>query len=314
MIFIIILLIIIFLIMLWCLLDNNERFDNINDNINEATPLKKPYLWVYWELINGAEAPPPYISLCIDIIKQNTANTFDIKMLDEKSIFTYLPDLRVDINDLPVALKTDYIRTRLLKTYGGLWIDADTICMNSLKDLADKLNQGVDYIGAGCTDVICKNLDGYGKPSNWLMGSKPNGVLISKCVKALDDKLNAYYNTPANERKQFDYYELGKKIIWEQYDILIKEDPSYKMYHMPAYTDGTRDIDGKWVSPNLIFSDPIKYERPDDLMIVMLVNSTYCGKDPKYNWFCKLSREEILKGNYFVSSLFNKALNYKDIK
>jgi hypothetical protein len=302
---ILIILILIFLIILWYLI-------NIDQNYKEPfTNNKKPYLWVYWELVDNAKVPPPYISLCLDIMKQNTSDVFDIKILDEKSVFGYLPDLRSDINELPIALKTDYIRVRLLKTYGGVWIDADTICINDLKVLADKLNQGVDYIGVGCTGVICKDGDGYGKPSNGLMGSIPNGRLISKCAKALDDKLNAYYKIHANERKQFDYFELGKKIIWEQYDLLIKEDPTYKMYHIPMYADGTRDIDGKWVAMDLIFTNHIKYEKPDELMIVMLANSVYCSKDPKYNWFCGMSREDILKGKYFISGLFNRALKYK---
>ena len=45
-------------------------------------------------------------------------------------------------------------------------------------------------------------------------------------------------------------------------------------------------------------------------MFIMLANSVYCSNDPKYNWFCKLDRNQILNGNYFISKLFNKALNY----
>ena len=104
----------------------------------------KPIMWVYWELVNGATDPPAYINLCLDIMKRNASNTFNIKFLNEKTVFNYLPDLRSDINSLPIALKTDYIRVRLLTKYGGLWIDADTIIMTDLRELVQQLNQGID--------------------------------------------------------------------------------------------------------------------------------------------------------------------------
>jgi hypothetical protein len=253
-------------------------------------------------------------------MKKNGSKYFNVTILNEKTIFDFLPDLRKDINDLPIALKTDYIRVRLLELYGGMWIDADTILMKDLKEIANLIHQGVDYIGCGCTGPICKNMDGYGAPSNSVMGSIKGGRLITRCRTRLDDKLNAYYATPLKDRKSFDYFDLGKKIIWEEYDKLMIDDPGYKMYHIPSYSDGSRDADGNWVAPNVIFKDPIKYTDRSKLLVDLLANSIYCSKDTKYNWFCKLSREEILsgraskeltlsqEGDYFVSGLFNEAL------
>ena len=230
----------------------------------------------------------------------------------KKNIFDYIPNLRQDINDLPIALKTDYIRVKLLCDYGGLWIDADTILMNNLKDIAKKLNFGVDFIGFGCTQSICKNQEGYAKPSNGVMGSIKYGKLIERCLKALDIKLNEYYDTPIDKRKTFNYFDLGKLIIWREYDLLIKQDPSYshKMIHIPSWADGSRDINGTWIAPDIIFKTSFKYAHPDKLLVIILANSYYCGDNKHYNWFCKLSRQNILNGDYFISSLFRKAYAY----
>lgn len=284
----------------------------INDNKHN----NKIYMWVYWELINNATKPPDYIKLCFDTMKKNSAKYFRLIILDEKKIFDYLPDLRRDINDLPIALKTDYIRVALLYRYGGMWLDADTIMMNDLNIIVTKLKQGIDYIGFGCTRYICKNLDGYGRPSNYVMGSIKHGRLIGKCLNNLNNKLDKYYKSHKDERKEFDYFDLGKKIVWEEYDNLIKEDPNYKYYHVPISMDGTRDKNGYWVAKNLIFYDNIdlldidknKGNYKEKLMIVMLVNSANCGKDPNYNWFCKLKSDEIMNGKYFISKLFRLAL------
>lgn len=270
----------------------------------------KPYIWVYWELINGATKPPDYIELCIDIIKKNGSKYFNVVLLNEKNIFEYLPDLRSDINKLPIPLKTDYIRIKLLYTYGGLWMDADTIMMTDLKMIASSLNYRTDFVSFGCTGAVCKNNEGYGRPSNGVMGSKKHGRLIKRCLIALDKKLDNYYKLPENRRKEFDYFELGKLIIWKEYDNLMKEDPKYRLYHVPSYADGTRDINGRWIAKDVIFKKKLQYAYPDRLQVIMLANSQYCGKDPAYNWFCKLKREEIVNGDYFLSHLFRRAMSY----
>ena len=90
----------------------------------------------------------------------------------------------------------------------------------------------------------------------------------------------------------------------------MKEDPSYKLYHLPSEMDGTRDKNGYWIPKNIIFDTKLKYADEDNLQFIMLANCIYCGTDPKYNWFCKLTKDEILKGKYFISKLFNKALHY----
>jgi len=289
-------------------------------NVNEQEIIRegftsntKPYLWTYWELINGNTTPPDYVKLCFAIMKIKSNETFNLVILNEKNIFDYLPDLRKDINTLPIALKTDYIRVALLYRYGGFWIDADTIMMNNLRELIDKINDGYDYIGFGCTGKICKDNDGYGRPSNGVMGSPKGGILITRCLSKLNEKLDNYFKLEPKDRKQFNYFDLGKNIIWEEYDVLMKEDPNYKYYHVSSYEDGTRDIDGNWVAKEIIFNDVIKYKDIHKLKVVMLANSIYCGDDKKYNWFCKLSSRKILEGDYFISKLFRMAIYGKRV-
>jgi len=296
------------------ILNNNECFSGSKTIESMNMNKKKPYMWVYWELVNGAKSPPPYVNTCLDIIKKNGSRFFNVVLLNEKNIFNYISDLRKDINDLPVALKTDYIRVKLLYLYGGLWVDADTILMTNLEDISKKLNDGIDFIGFGCTGAICKDQEGYGKPSNGVMGSVKNGKLITRCLNALNKKLDSYYSLSKEKRKEFNYFDLGKLIVWVEYDQLIKEEPSYKLYHIPSYLDGTRDENGIWIANLLIFKKNYKYSHRDKLLFVALANSFYCGNDPKYNWFCKLSHDEILSGDYFISELFRDAIKYDPYK
>lgn len=89
------------------------------------------YIFTFWEphsSING------YISLCIKTWKKNFPSNYKIVILDYSNLSDYL-DIKL-INrilykhmDLPV--QADAIRVAMLYKYGGFWMDADTLIINS---------------------------------------------------------------------------------------------------------------------------------------------------------------------------------------
>lgn len=265
----------------------------------------KPYLFIYWELKNNVTQPPEYIQLCMKTIKKN-GSLFNVVFLDDKTVFNYLPDLRTDINKLPIALKSDYIRIYLLYKYGGMWLDADTIMMTDMKPVIDKLNEGVDFIGFGCTGYKCTN--GYGKPSNQAMAAKKHSIMMKNCLDNLNKKLDVYFTKNDKNKDEFNYFDLGKLIIWEEFDKL-QEKQNYTYYHFPSYVDGARDKDGLWISLEMVLKENINLLDENKLMIVFLVNSEFCGKDPKYNFFCNKTEKEILNDDKYISKMFRKSLN-----
>ena len=54
--------------------------------------------------------------------------------------------LHRNFDKLNPAHKSDYISAIMLYYYGGIYIDCDTICLQSLKELYDKLKQ-YDFVG-----------------------------------------------------------------------------------------------------------------------------------------------------------------------
>lgn len=259
----------------------------------------KYYVWSYWENRPNKNIPP-YINLCLKIIKSN-CHRFNVVILNEKTLTKYLPNIRKDINILPLALKSDYIRMALLYEYGGVWIDADTIVM-SINKIELLLNENWDFIGFGCTGNVCNY--GYPYPSNQLMASQPKGILVKNCLQ----KLNYLMDYGIKEDSVFSYFDFGKNILWSEIEKLRKN--GYKYYHFRSHVDGSRDVNKKWVTPNLIFKDEIEYVS-SDLMVVFLANSYYCGSNKKYNWFCNKNENDILSNDTMISKMFKKALNNK---
>ena len=90
---IIILILLIFIIIYLFYIFNKsiEHFDTINySNINQN---QKPKIWMYWETLPG-KTKPGYIDLCYESVLYNCSECFDIILLDEKTIYNYLPEIR----------------------------------------------------------------------------------------------------------------------------------------------------------------------------------------------------------------------------
>ena len=289
---VIIIIIIIILILLYLLTQQSESFTNTNN---------KPYLWVYWENVNGKKIPD-YIALCLDTIKKHGSTSFNLVILNNHNIYTYLPELKekeklYNLHTLRIAHKVDYYRLLLLKKYGGLYLDADIILMKDPKEIIDKLKD-YDFVGFGCTGNICHN--GYGRPSNWALGSRANGQLMTECVRLIEDKLK-----DNKVGKVYDYHEFGKLLIWQALRNLEKNQ-NYKYYHYASDVTGTRNKTGQWITNDNFFSNQsIDYADPSKLIFIVLYNS---GIDN----FKNISKDYLLKSDLNISKFLRKSLYDKN--
>ena len=270
---------------------NIISFD-INKEHFKSETNTKPKLWVYWE-DKPETKMPAYIKLCLKSMEKHCKNSFDVIKLDEKSIYDYLPELhhtKYNLSNLLIAQKVDYYRVLLLAKYGGLYLDADVLVLKDPIEIIDKLKE-YDYVGFGCTGEICNY--GYGKPSNAIMASRKNGKLIQKVKLNIETKLK--------NNKVFDYFDLGKLVIWEELDKLIEKE-NYKYYHYSNDFDGTRDINGQWVNTPILFSsEELIYKTPSEMLFVVMYNS---GMDD----IKKLSENDLLKSNLNISKFFKQSL------
>jgi hypothetical protein len=252
------------------------------------------YVWTYWENKGDRKEPYAHIKLCFRTMKKHY-NKYNFIILDEKTIYKYLPNMRTDLDKLLIAQKVDYYRVMLLKTYGGIWVDADTIALKNLDEIYKKLDKSFDFVGFGCTGKICEN--GYPYPSNGVMGSRKDGILMSCCIKKLDIILDS-------NNKKHDYFDLGKKIIWD----CLEELKMYDYYHFPSKYDGSRDINGNWVhSPNHLSETPTKLIDEKSAIFIFLANYELTNEESN-KWLLELNEEQILNGKWWISSLFRTAL------
>jgi len=267
-----------------------ENFSNI----------EKPYLWVYWENKDG-KATPPIIELCLEIMRKRLSNKFRMVKLDQNNISEYIPEIKErkhKLDKLIIAHRVDYYRVLLLNKYGGLYLDADIIVLNDLGDIIDKLRDN-DYIGFGCTGYRCTN--GYGKPSNWAMASKANGIMISRLKNYLEKTLDSI------TEDKIDYHTFGKLAIWKILDELINNE-NYKYYHYDSEKIGTRDIEGKWITNDMLVSkNKIKFSDENKLYFIVFYNSDV--EKILDNYFKNKTKEDLFKDNSNISYFIRKGYN-----
>lgn len=257
-------------------------------------------IWLYWQNKPG-KTMPTYIRLCLDTIYKNCKDEFKIVLLNEKTIYNYLPNLRKDLNKLEIAQKADYIRIKLLYKYGGIWLDTDTIVMTSLLPVIQKL-ESYDFVGFGCTSIYCNN--GYPRPSNGFLAARKNSILMKNVLIELDKKLD-------QKNSDYNYYDLGKKVIWKEINKLRKKN-NYKYYHYGSEYDGTRLKNKRWVRPTYYFNKTNELMDENKLFVIFLSNHDIidCEKNRQlYDNFLKLSKNEILQQDYWISKMFRKAFN-----
>jgi hypothetical protein len=271
----------------------NRSIDKKTNKIRYSRTLK-PYLWQYWDTLEGKEMPS-YISLSLQTVDKHCSNSFEIIRLNKDNIYDYIPEIKKYesvMDKLIIAHKVDIYRILLLFKYGGLYMDADIICLRDPVEIIDKLETN-DFVGFGCTGGICKY--GYGEPSNWILASRPNSILMNNVLQHLLNKLN--------NKTTFNYHDLGKLVIWEEIAKLIKNN-NYKYFHYPNKIDGTRDKNGYWIHSDIIFSDkPIEYEDEPNLMFFVFYGS---GITPEVK---KLSEDELLSKDWNYTKFLKKALN-----
>lgn len=251
----------------------------------------KPYLWVYWENKNNNKIPA-YIDLCIKTIMKNCSDSFNIIKLDEKSIYTYLPEMieyKQYTDKLRIAHKVDIYRIMLLYKYGGLYVDADTIVLRNPYEIIKKLDEH-EYVGFGCTGDICTY--GYNNPSNGIMAARPHSFLMGK---VLDNVLKKIKN-----QSNFNYFDIGKLLIWEE----LKNIDDYDYYHYPNKFDGTRDKDGNWITNDIIFSNrTINYEDENNMIFFIMYNSLIS------DMLNNMSESELLSKDWNYTKFLKKGLH-----
>lgn len=106
-------------------IDFNNIENNIEQKLNTPVFLENP-IWYCW--LQGEKDMPPVIKLCYDSVKRMAGERrVELVTFDNVKHFVDVPQTikqKLSDGELSFTHYADYLRILLLKTHGGLWIDA----------------------------------------------------------------------------------------------------------------------------------------------------------------------------------------------
>lgn len=129
-------------------------------------------IWIYWS--QGFDVAPWIVKQCVTSWKLKNPD-WELIQLDDKNVFSYIDFnyLPSNYNKLSLAHKSDLLRLNLLIKYGGVWVDATTLCNVPLDNwLYNYFNTDFPFMfrEPGVDRVI----------SNWFIASRAgNPILIN---------------------------------------------------------------------------------------------------------------------------------------
>lgn len=218
-----------------------------------------------------------YMTLCVKSIIDWCGQTYDIIIYDDTNIPSLLPDTKVDLMKLSGSLLDKYrelCKLQILYKYGGVMVPPSLFLRKNINVMDDPntwyVCESYNDNNVSFNNLIC---------STDLMGSNSENVNLAKYIDVFSNEL--------------------KKDFVENHNF----DMNYFKQHNIPY------IDGKMIGTKTRYNDKITIE---DLMSnkKIILDKQHVGlyipheqlmKRRVYNWYCKLSEEEVLKCNVFIS-------------
>jgi Capsular polysaccharide synthesis protein len=165
-------------------------------------------VWAYWENHRRAHRSE-YLDLCVETIEHHVA-PLELRVLSRHDAVTWLPDLDIERwESLPAPnFRSDYVRSRLLQRYGGIWIDVDTVALSPLAQLLEELDS---------TGMVCFGKE-LGRFFGGLCAAAPATAFVDAWVEGQDKALSRradWADLPYAALAQDVTWELARRLPWK---------------------------------------------------------------------------------------------------
>jgi hypothetical protein len=156
-----------------------KRYSNAHFDIPSSNHENKKCIWTCW--FQGYENAPPIVKACINSMYKYS-NGYKVVVLTEKTIPDYIsmPDFiikKYKAGIIPLAHFSDLLRTLLLITYGGIWLDATVYLTGNIPH----------YLLSADFFVFQSSIlhNEYRPCSSWFIIAKNNNTILIKVFEVL---------------------------------------------------------------------------------------------------------------------------------
>ena len=285
-------------------LQNYEKIKKYLLNDSSIAKSKKPILWIHipyelnsrsWESFYSRTSTNlnlPFINLCIQSIIDKCGKSFKICLIDDKSFNNLIPGWNVDLNRVgsPIKEKIRYLAfLKLLHNYGGILVPKSFLCLENLIDTHNNSLINYDsYIFENISKIHTNNNLSF-FPDPKFMGCSKNSETIEAYIRDVEVLIS-------NDQTDESYFlgELNK--------YSFKYVNSNNMKLIDGKTIGIKDKDNNPILIETLFSK--NYNNFCRKMIGVYIDDSELLKRTHYNWFCNLSKEDVISCDNTLGDLF----------
>ncbi|MDR2207317.1 MAG: capsular polysaccharide synthesis protein [Flavobacteriaceae bacterium] len=142
-------------------------------------------IWTFWD----APKISPLINMCFSQIKKNLPD-YELNIIHLKNVRKYIPNIEKARTDISFINFTDLVRLKLLKKYGGIWMDASILLTENLDWILNKkYESGADLVGF-YSDYFTKNSD-FPLLETWFLACAPENKFISAWASEFEKCYNS---------------------------------------------------------------------------------------------------------------------------
>uniref|UniRef100_A0A6C0D5T9 Uncharacterized protein n=1 Tax=viral metagenome TaxID=1070528 RepID=A0A6C0D5T9_9ZZZZ len=276
-----------------------QRKNILSDGLDNTT------LWLYYDQSDvnsrywndfGARSSrvlnTPYLNLCYTSICKYNGKNYNIK------IIAGLSDLAIILGgwkELPKSLQNpiapvneaekNYIRARVLRQFGGLWVEPSTICLKPFPQM-----KKVSFFGTD-KDETYSDESGTPVPNVHVMYSPEanNDIFVELeqlALKRIENREGG---------KQF-----RKDIKWDLKNIMDKYSPEIDYY--PNMEFSRNQSNRRIQLEDLLSSNNIPVPKN---AVYVPIDSKELEERRNFGWFLRMSEDQILESDLLISILFN---------
>lgn len=242
-------------------------------------------IYLYWV---GKEYK--LISILQNLIYLHSTNGVGYKMhlITDENISDYISDIPRYFGNLCPAHQADFVRVNVICDHGGIWLDSDTLVLNSLDSLFDYIEKKDGFFIKQNNEILC----------NGIFGSRAKTTLMIEWKTQMRNLLDI---TMGN----INWCDIGNDMLQ---DIYNKNSGLYDNYNIFNGLDNLYPVN--WINCVTEFIEK-PYENYKTIIreyqpLVVLVNSVYNSLEDK-------TVKEIVEGNMPITYFINKSfenINY----
>lgn len=248
------------------------------------TDIKDRNVFIYWigptfKLINILQK--------LIYLHSKNGKGYNVILLTHENIKEYVKDIPSYFYDLWPCYQADFIRVNVICDYGGIWLDSDTIVLNSLDSLFDIINNNEGFLIKENNEILWNGIFGSRKNTSFMKNWKKN-------IKITLDSKNG----------KIEWAEIGCQMLKSMYNKNPKLFKNYKIFNgldnlYPVNWD--KCVDEYINKPYNNYKNIIRDFQP----LIVLVNSVYRNIENK-------TEDEILNSNMPLNYFINKS--YENLK